>query len=326
MKPGNEYHIDFMTSDERLEDVVEWSESRIRSTGCTHEQIADRLEQIVHQFYRKRDMETRSVKDSYMIEDRYIVYSRAVLNPLQCPFYNKLYDKDQSYGDEEFTITTLNGFDTISFNSLFIHMIRHHHFYGSSDVIHKLDPVSVVRFFDLDPNVCYAPDWQYGYMWMEQRSIAQLIPSETEKVIEMLSISYIVMNDIRVYLTPCNTIYWDWFKPSSIRGDNYKERRRSLLQWEKEKETEIFNRFGISFKDNFDERLEKECKALGRYIRDGELKGIHAIVFVNEQLIDSDNYCIQFNLLNAPMRIYRNAARVIDFVAKPYRYINVKDE
>lgn len=129
--------------------------------------------------------------DRYMIiENRYLVSAVEYWGFQACPFTGGLNNIDGHYvlyrkkygGSMDFTVIDLLTKKVLVFNDLLIHMIEAHTFF-EGHVHHRLDPLEVIEFFNLQPGVDYSPqiDSQYEFIEIQEGGQIESIKTNTSE-------------------------------------------------------------------------------------------------------------------------------------------------
>lgn len=145
----------FLKGQERLANVIQTDSDYLKSVSITHQQISDTMGNIVgqcKQFYR--DNWLVLYDPPLMVDKTYIVSMVSYMGAQECPYKNDAVDPTyhgEKYGDSDVTISNVVTKETITFNTLLIHLIGQHHFFESPSCKHRLDPAAVIKYFDLKP-------------------------------------------------------------------------------------------------------------------------------------------------------------------------------
>jgi len=126
----------FLFEGEKLKDVIEKDKIYLDSVSITFEQIAGRLETLIEKFYHMENLhysKTKKLQNNYIIEDKYeINYDDKQNFNRQCPFQNveldNIYYGYSHYG--KFSIINLQNKKQIQIDTVQIHMIKCHNFFG----------------------------------------------------------------------------------------------------------------------------------------------------------------------------------------------------
>ena len=100
------------------------------------------------------------VKNSFpiVIDDRYIITREMFWGYQCCPFSSNS-SREKHGGGSDYWIYDTQTKESIQFNDLLIHLIRDHGFF-EGNVFHRLDPLKVIKFFNLRPGVSYAANYE----------------------------------------------------------------------------------------------------------------------------------------------------------------------
>lgn len=101
-----------------------------------------------------------------IIDNKYLITRISYWGYQACPFvyFSETVDRTLGGGDD-YWIYDLETKKTLQFNDMLIHLIRDHHFF-EGNVSHRLDPIDVINFFDLKPNVDYSPNFIEVNRWI----------------------------------------------------------------------------------------------------------------------------------------------------------------
>jgi hypothetical protein len=86
------------------------------------------------------------------------------------------------------------------------HMIRHHHFFQSPQVSHRVDPEKVIRMFDLKPGVNYAPKYVTTLVWTIRSAASRFDSGQQEKMerlMKVLAVKTSKTEKLTIYVFPC---------------------------------------------------------------------------------------------------------------------------
>jgi len=166
MRPGAFSDSGFLGPHERLVDVVRRDERQLAKLALTTEQIADRLESIVLQAYRLRDLRDQEDPGSSptmlyelgIVEGRYEVMHTQFFGFQECPFENTAGEPCSATHGTDFHVRCRDDERELHFAGLAIHLIRDHHFF-EGNVHYRIDPGKVAEFLQLEPGWSYAPEW-----------------------------------------------------------------------------------------------------------------------------------------------------------------------
>jgi hypothetical protein len=151
MYPGQYSDEGFLQTGESLFEICENDRQYLQSINITYKQIVDFLTSLIKKW-----------KDP-----RYKITEVSYLGFQECPFQNYLLDDEDhnEYGDSDITITDKTTGESITFNTLLLHMIEAHHFFESPLVSHRLDPKKIIEMFNLQPKVSYELQYKDYYKW-----------------------------------------------------------------------------------------------------------------------------------------------------------------
>jgi hypothetical protein len=160
MYPKKYSTVGFLQPGETLKEVYEADRLYLEQMGITYKQISDVLTCISRKCYRAQYLN----RDDFRYTIETISYNGAQI----CPFKNKKLDNlyhGYDYGSSDITITDKVTNESITFNTLLIHMIDAHHFFESPLSQHRVDPKKVIKMFDIKPDIDYQPNYKYYRSW-----------------------------------------------------------------------------------------------------------------------------------------------------------------
>lgn len=178
MSPGKYSQCGFLQENENLDTVYQNDKTFLEFKNITYKQIVDRLETIIAKYHQTilldidDDIDDDKIK-IYIVEGKYEVSSITYNGAQRCPFQDDDKDPDYhgyEYGSTDITITDINTKQTITFNTLLLHMIGCHHFFEGPLCSHRLCPEKVIEMFDLQPNINYEPNYKYYNSWVNESS------------------------------------------------------------------------------------------------------------------------------------------------------------
>jgi hypothetical protein len=139
MQPGELTLHGFLGSDHRkLGDILEADRQLAHARDISHEQIADRLDELAA---RGRDLMEREVE----VEERYKVTVRDDRGVLPCPW------GDGNFRKEDVHLCDPQTGAQLRWNELTAHMIRAHGFYGGVGSPYRIDPAAAIQALNLQP-------------------------------------------------------------------------------------------------------------------------------------------------------------------------------
>jgi hypothetical protein len=101
------------------------------------------------------------------LESNLIVSILSYMGTQECPFQNHHLDGQYhgyTYRCTDITVTNTDTKETLTYNTLLQHMILTHQFFEGS-VSHRIDPETVVRVLDIQPDIDYASKYIHRYGW-----------------------------------------------------------------------------------------------------------------------------------------------------------------
>lgn len=138
----NKMYVDnFLEKRESLQNIIMSDDKYLKSINITHDQIADALENITMKCLHCNI-------NNIVINKKYEIICEKC-DPITCPFQNKLFYPSNIIFDNILTIRNIDSNEEIKFNSILIHMIRDHHFFGGKNTIYRLEPIDIIRILDM---------------------------------------------------------------------------------------------------------------------------------------------------------------------------------
>jgi hypothetical protein len=211
MYPGKYSNDGFLQIGETLREVCENDRLYLKQVNITYKQIADVLTTIVGKYERVKAL---GREDEY----RYKITTDTYMGAQECPFQNKQLDNEYhgyEYGDIDHTITDKITGNSITFNTLLIHMIEAHQFFESQLSQHRLDPIKVIEMFDIRPNIDYQPQYKYYDCWncLGYANYGKLSKHNINLLTKIALKTYQIADDIIGVLLPyrCNICHDDTF-------------------------------------------------------------------------------------------------------------------
>lgn len=291
MLPGGLSESGFLQHGDSLLKIYQDDKDYLDKVGITYDQIAD----ILEYYYQKAN---RLVKLRYDNDKNYKNYYEPVefnnfkvsqttwMGAQTCPFQESSDQKyyGYEYGCTDVTITNLSTNKSVTFNTLLPHMIRNHHFFESPNVDHRVDPKEVIEFFDLKPNVNYAPVYAEEKYWSNGSS-RNFVSDEDIKIIKTLNkmslTEFRPFDDTVIFLAP--------FDVDDIRSnagfelsddDDYASIRKKILEGKNEynkKHNEKYKDtpslwFTIYTENEISEKIKNELELLNEFNKNGTLE------------------------------------------------------
>ncbi|MFP4475178.1 MAG: hypothetical protein ACLFOY_06425 [Desulfatibacillaceae bacterium] len=138
MRPCEDYPHCFLGEDDRkLIQILDDDRGRVHALGLTHEDIADRLEELT-------EAGKQGLGEPVVVDDRYEVRVDAARGKIPCPFgHPGLYRKTQV------RLRRLDTGETLLWTDLALHMVREHGFYQGRDSRYRINPEDARRILDL---------------------------------------------------------------------------------------------------------------------------------------------------------------------------------
>lgn len=309
MFPGRLSIQGFLQHGESLADVLFHDRQTLKKCEITNIQIADALESVlaVHRSRLFIDYYEKTNKSKELIFDRFRVEEVTYMGAQLCPFQNDKLDSKYhgyEYGDTDVVIFDESR-DSISFNTLLIHMIRDHHFFESPNVTHRVDPLKVIRFLNLKPNVVYKPVYYYKTIL---NSFSQRMTSNKSE--------FQFPRDQLKHFSICNSSLYNGLAEVYILSWVYSD----LEDFEQEIDEEIKEGFDRGYtigrrlilereaeeseradKSDIEETIRKEKKVINHFIKTGEpydveTKGGLYVYFIQSSALKDilQDSCVQF--------------------------------
>ena len=175
MRPGNWSEGGFLGPHERLMEVIREDDETLKRIGVTHEQIADKIEELVKAGREWYGIVGRVlIKLGDELEDWIEGFRGLRLGPSDIPFvvgnfsitvkryrgyqlcpWAKDHDhlctvgSGPRYGDTDFVITNNRTGEELRGPGLIVHLIRDHHFFEGKQSPYRVDPEKAARVFKL---------------------------------------------------------------------------------------------------------------------------------------------------------------------------------
>lgn len=111
--------------------------------------------------------------DARLIDNTYLVTRSSSWGYQNCPFRSPkdkngiLFGRALTGGGDDYWVYDLNTKESLEFNDLHIHMIEEHGFFEGS-VPYRLDPIKVINFFQIKPNIDYSPKYRLFLEWKSE--------------------------------------------------------------------------------------------------------------------------------------------------------------
>lgn len=133
----------FLKKYESLQNIIMLDDQYLKSINITHNQIAEILENI----YIIRSL--NNINNIIINKKFEIIYEKDD-DSIICPFQNKFLYPSNKIFDDIITIKNLDSNEEIKFNSIMIHMIKDHHFFGGKNTIYRLEPIDIIKILNID--------------------------------------------------------------------------------------------------------------------------------------------------------------------------------
>ena len=240
MLPGALSESGFLVQGDSLMDVYGDDKSYLQKVNITYDQIADVLETIAGKTYRKRKLlyernPDGNIYDDFLIDGRYKVKVQSYMGAQTCPFQDPE-DKNYygyQYGSADIFVEDTKTGKKIVYNTLLPHMIRHHHFFESPRVSHRVDPEQIIQMFDIQPNVDYAPKYVTEYQWSLGSGSSHLDDHEKEcfdKFMKVLAIDTYETPDFTAYIMPGCFLMSTRLYKGDMDACSYEQARRQMIE------------------------------------------------------------------------------------------------
>jgi hypothetical protein len=169
MRAGKYSTMGFLADDERLEEIIKADAACLKKHNITHQQIADRLESIMGQALRKRNVGAYYNEGAAgdLIEGKFSVSIMGYLGYQICPFRDGI--PTCGKGNRDFEIYNTENEGDLQIPDLIVHLIRDHHFFEGGDY-YRLDPEEAIKTLELKPGVDYTPNWASETIWRTTNS------------------------------------------------------------------------------------------------------------------------------------------------------------
>lgn len=289
MLPGEYSQCGFLKEGDNLFKIYHDDKDYLNKVGITYDQIADILEYHYGKASRIASLRSDNGGDySGPVEyDNYKITRETWMGAQQCPFQESSDKKyyGYMYGDTDVAILNLTTNKSITFNTLLPHMIRHHHFFESPNVQHRVNPKDVIEFFDLKSGVDYSPVYIKEKYWAKSSFCGgvfefDIFVADIFKKMDLVELK--PCNDTSIFLVPfyISRIF------SSVKYNldgkhGYESVRREILEknnryFEKENEERIklgiSPYFDIHTDDEITQMIKNELELLDRFKKNGTLE------------------------------------------------------
>eukprot|EP00734_Pompholyxophrys_sp_LG126_P000059 Pompholyxophrys_sp_v1_NODE_3_length_18401_cov_4.332280.p4 type:complete len:389 gc:universal NODE_3_length_18401_cov_4.332280:7999-9165(+) len=214
MYPGGCSYQGFLLPGEKLRDVVKKDRETLAELGITYKQISDILLSIHGKYKRMQTLaygngnKSAIFGSALVVDGRYEVSEMVYMGAQECPFQNKAKDPayhGYQYGDRDITIKDMNSGQIIVYNSLLPHMIKEHQFFESPNCSHRLDPVAVVRMFDMEPGKNYELQKKSYLTWSTSSSSSQYLTDVEKRFLDLICVSKMDASaNLKTWLLPDN--------------------------------------------------------------------------------------------------------------------------
>jgi hypothetical protein len=226
----------FLGPQENWKAVVARDAEVLKEYGITKEQIADRLETLVHKVFKAPEYNNpeliaifpphlNGTQNHYckLIEDKFVISQAGTLGYHAFPF-KRPSDRYFKYGSSDFIIYNLSNKKLIRFGDLLIELIRDQGFFEGS-VAYRLEPKDVIQTLGLIPNTNYKPNFQKVTYWQHSMSSNRIDPSILTKYTfsQFDTISYNLTNGRLRILNPNKTTVNVMFQGYPVQLDSYFE-------------------------------------------------------------------------------------------------------
>lgn len=140
MRPGVITRDGFLGEDHRhLVDILEADAAEVRRLGLTHEQIAERMQEL-------SEAGRRGLGEPIRVEPHFEVRVDGVRGKLPCPFHGGIFPKTNTI------VQNVNRDRRITYTDLNIHMVREHGFYEGKGSPFRVAPRDLAEVLEIDPD------------------------------------------------------------------------------------------------------------------------------------------------------------------------------
>ena len=295
MYPGKASLSGFLQPDEKLSTIIQKDLEYLNLVGITTKQISDRLLTIHKKYIQQRYLNYKAgtESDGIVIENKFLVKTKSYMGAQECPFQNKTIDNKYhgySYGDTDVTITNVSTNESITFNTLLIHMIEQHFFFEGS-VEHRLEPADVIRVLEIKPDIDYSPVFKTEYFWsaIYATSFTNFFSNKNLEILQHYSCKYEFIKtpekEIYAYIFPADIIDgsdWVFIETAYHSKQSYREMRQMVLHYKNYADQDLVKK-GLISKVKTAEEIEKkinmEERLMARYKETGDLENMVMILF-----------------------------------------------
>ncbi|AYV85404.1 MAG: hypothetical protein Satyrvirus15_1 [Satyrvirus sp.] len=292
-KEFNDIERRILSDDTSLKDIMDGDKKYLDSVDVTYDQIADKMETIIRKFFLYRDSkkyEWQRKTATCRMGDEYRskllkqhgggginIKNKFFMSCTTKSVQNQLLDSEHhgnEYDSTNFTITNLRNDLTIKFNTLLIHMIRQHHFFGSPGSSYRLDPSSIIY-------VLLIKNSKTCLQWYSLGHASFTLPCSKTKVINIMSRYALKVYDDTHYtalLFPACTAIPDDDDDKILKA--YELGLEKNLSW-KDVRKLVYDKHNnqLPFAQIDKLRIDKECIKIQRYEKSGVIEGLYLYLF-----------------------------------------------
>jgi len=148
MRPGQFSEKGFLGPSERLMDVLETDEKRLKELGVTYEELADALQRIIEEGDRKRGQNVK-------VNDKFVVKIEAYTGFQMCPFspdphhFQCMAAGGVRFGSLDWMILNIASGQVMHGPGIIVQPIRAHHFFEGFQSPYRVDPSELARLLEL---------------------------------------------------------------------------------------------------------------------------------------------------------------------------------
>lgn len=313
MYPNGKSLSGFLQPNEKLSTIIQKDLEYLKSIDITTKQISDRLLTITSKYTQQRYLNYIDNIESYniIVENKFSITSTVYNGAQICPFKNTTVDNNYhgfSYGDSDIIITNNNTGESITFNTLLIHMINQHHFFEGS-VRHRLEPADVVRVLEIKPGIDYEPEFKTEYFWnvIYATTRSELYNDKTLEILQHYSCDYEIIKTpekkIYAYLFPDDIMsISNWFLIDTAYNSkqSYSEMRQMVLNYENNECIDLVKKVIVNISEiktieDIEKKINAEERLITRYKETGNIEDMVMILFTSCKV---DN----IKLFNTPLK------------------------
>lgn len=173
--PNSYSQVGFLGVNDKLLDTVSKDLEYLESVNITTEQIANRLNRIIKQYFNS--------DSDHIIDGKFkITDSICTKGHQECPFHELDNDKKKPSGSSDYEITNVETGEKFWFPILIIHLIRAHGFFEGKGSSYRVEPETVIRILEIEPDVDYSIRYKNVVKWSLRMSSTSCDPSNIEEM------------------------------------------------------------------------------------------------------------------------------------------------